>query len=164
MILGLVDILKMAGFDERKTTKLVRHQSQYDSIEELRRNDWLEIYQAYQKKSVFHKAKQIISFYGLPNNRAGFYGVYEVQGHLPVNQGALLVGCPTVERWRTTCEFFYVLKHDERFNDFRDRLIIDWGAGALAWQQATCTSEALTVQPVSGDDGNSMRKPETAET
>src|SRR5262249_22893139 len=115
MILGLVDILKMAGFDERKTTKLVRHQSQYDSIEELRRNDWLEVYQAYQKKSVFHKAKQIISFYGLPNNRAGFYGVYEVQGYLPVDQGALLVGCPTVERWRNTCEFFYVLKHDERF-------------------------------------------------
>lgn len=135
MVLGLVDILRLAGFDENEPTKLVRHQSRYDSIEELRRNDWLEVYQGYQAKPVFHKVKQIISFYGLPNNLAGFYGVYRVDGHQTANEGASVVGCPSLDRWRRTCQYFYALKRQDQFNDFRDRLIIDWGKGALAWQQ-----------------------------
>jgi hypothetical protein len=135
MILGLIDILKIAGFDERKTTKLVRHQSRYDSMEELRRNDWLEVYQSYQTRSVFHTVKQIVSLYGLSSNRACFYGGYSVLGHKPSNDGVDLPGCPSLTRWRNDCKYFYILERDKRFDDFRDRIIIDWGPAALSWHQ-----------------------------
>jgi hypothetical protein len=135
MILGLIDILKIVGFDERKTTKLVRHQSRYDSTEELRRNDWLEVYQSYQTRSVFHTVKQIVSFYGLSNNRACFYGVYSVLSHKPSNDGVDLPGCPSLTRWRNNCKYFYILERDKRFDEFRDRIIIDWGPAALSWHQ-----------------------------
>jgi hypothetical protein len=29
-------------------------------------------------------------------------------------------------RWRNDCTFFYILDRDKRFDDFRDRIIIDW--------------------------------------
>jgi hypothetical protein len=135
MILGLIDILKIVGFDERKTTKLVRHQSRYDSTEELRRNDWLEVYKSYQTRSVFHTVKQIVSFYGLSNNRACFYGVYSVLSHKPSNDGVDLPGCPSLTRWRNNCKYFYILERDKRFDEFRDRIIIDWGPAALSWHQ-----------------------------
>jgi hypothetical protein len=135
MILGLIDILKIAGFDESKTTKLVRHRSQYDSIEELRRKDWVDVYQAYQKKPVFHNVEQIVSFYGLSNNRASFYGVYSVLGRKPSTDGVDLPGCSSLTRWRNECKFFYILGRDKRFDSFRDRIIIDWGTGARKWDQ-----------------------------
>lgn len=148
MVLGLIDILKMAGFDDRKTTKLVRHQSQYDSIEELRRNDWLEVYQAYQKNPVFHKVEQIISFYGLPNDRACFYGVYRVHGVRPVHEGAALVGCPPLTRWRETCDFFYAMERDDRFDNWRDRFIIDWGRGSSrSWHQRLKNKQIVEILP-----------------
>ena len=147
MILGLIDILKIAGFDERKTTKLVRHQSRYDSMEELRRNDWLEVYQSYQTRSVFHTVKQIVSFYGLSSNRACFYGGYSVLGHKPSNDGVDLPGCPSLTRWRNDCEFFYILDRDKRFDDFRDRIIIDWGRAALSWHQKLKNELIVEILP-----------------
>src|ERR1700733_14597669 len=119
MGLGIVDILQLSGFDSTKRTKLIRHISQYDRIDELIRNGWLEVYQSYQDKKVFHNVDQIVSFYGLSNNRAQFYGVYDVQGYVPANAGANIVGCPSIARWRNTCSFYYTLKRNRRFDDFR---------------------------------------------
>jgi hypothetical protein len=66
---------------------------------------------------------------------------------MPYYQGAILVGCPTYDRWISTCDFFYVLKRDDRFSDFRDRLIIDWGSGALAWQQKLKNKPIVEILP-----------------
>src|SRR5580698_10458023 len=83
MTFGLIDILKIAGFDDTLTTKLVRHQDRRYSVQELRRNEWLELYQSYQRKPKFHGVHQIVSFYGLAGTRAGLYGVYKVRGSRP---------------------------------------------------------------------------------
>ena len=81
MKLGLLDILTVAGFDPNLPTKLVRHQdSRFDMLELRQDGALFDLYQCYQGKPVFDKAKQIISFYGLPGTSAGFYGVYEVLG------------------------------------------------------------------------------------
>ncbi len=53
------------------------------------RRDWLELYQRYQSKPKFHGVKQIVSFCGLSDTRAGFYGVYKVLGHRPASEGAI---------------------------------------------------------------------------
>ena len=79
--LGLLDILKLGGFDTAPPCKLVRHQDARYPVDEMRRHGWLELYQSYQAKPVFNNVEQIISFYGLPGTRACFYGVYRVLGH-----------------------------------------------------------------------------------
>jgi hypothetical protein len=58
--LGVVDILQLAGFDTTLRTKLVCHQHDRYPVDELRRNDWLELYQSYQVRPV--STKPIRSF------------------------------------------------------------------------------------------------------
>ncbi|MGC1449408.1 MAG: hypothetical protein WA830_05150, partial [Candidatus Sulfotelmatobacter sp.] len=64
MKLGLVDVLRIGGFDPELATGLVRHQDRRFPIQDLRRLDRLELYQSYQSKPKFHRLEQIVSFYG----------------------------------------------------------------------------------------------------
>lgn len=137
----LTDILKLTGFDPTLDTKLVRHQDKRFPMAELRKDGRLEMYQRYQAKPRFHRAQQIVSFYGLSENRAGFYGVYKVRGY-QTRQEPAVAPCNWNSEFAKDAEIFYELEPDPRFKDFRDRLIIDWGRGALAWVQN------LTDKPV----------------
>jgi len=145
MEIGLIDILKLAGFDSSLSTRLVRHQDRRYPLAEFRRRGWLELYQSYQSKPKFHGVDQIVSFYGLPGARAAFYGVYNVRGHRPASDGLTLVDCDWSQRWNQESKFFYDLECDSRFDDFRDRVIIDWGAGALAWVQRLDNKPVLEI-------------------
>jgi len=125
----------------------VRHQDRKYPVEDLRRHDELEIYQSYQGKPKFHGAEQIVSFYGLSGTRAGFYGVYKVIGRHSASEGRTLNSSDLSQKWSEGSQFFYDLKRDRRFDDFRDRLIIDWGPGALAWVQKLDNKPVLEILP-----------------
>ena len=140
---GLVDMLKIGGFDESLPTKLVRHQDR--RYPGLRQRDWLELYQSYQSQPRFHSAKQIVSFYGLPGTRAAFFGVYKVLGWRPASKGRTLDSCEWSRLWKRTSQFFYNLERDTRFDDLCDRLVIDWGVGTLAWVQRLDNKALLEV-------------------
>jgi hypothetical protein len=145
MTIGLIDILKLAGFDSTLPTVLVRHQDHRYPVPELRRHDWLELYQSYQSKPKFHAAEQIVSFYGLHGTRAGFYGVYKIQGYRPARKGSTLASCAWSLAWRRKSKFFYDLERDPRFEDLRDRLIIDWGPATQAWVQKLKNKPVLEI-------------------
>jgi len=134
MEIALTDILKLASFNTALPTKVVRHQDERYPLEELRHENWLEVYQAYQRRPVFHNVKQIVSFYGLPESRAAFYGVYKVLGHRPSKEGPAPVECEWLWTLKRDSNFFYELKPDRRFHDLRDRLIIRW-TGERTWAQ-----------------------------
>ncbi len=143
--IGLVDILKIAGFDPTLATTLVRHQDRRYPVPELRRHDWLEHYQSYQSKPKFHGVDQIVSFYGLSGTRAGFYGVYKVLGYRSASEGPTLTSCDWSQEWRQKSQFFYDLERDPQFDNLRDRLIIDWGPGTLAWVQKLSNKPVLEI-------------------
>lgn len=146
-MLGLVEILKLFGFDESIPTKLVRHQDRRYPVEELRRNSWRKLYQSYQAKPKFRGAKQIVSFYGLAGTRAGFFGVYRVieeREHVSA-LGRLQESCAWSEQWNRDAKFFHDLDRDTRFDDLRDRIIIDWGTGTLAWVQNISSKPILEI-------------------
>jgi hypothetical protein len=143
--LGLIDILKLAGFDSTLPTKLVRHQDRRFPAQELRQHGWLEFYQSYQGKPKFHGAKQVVSFYGLSGTRSGFYGVYKVHGHRSATEGPILTSCKWSQDWHGSSQFFYDLERDQQFDDLRDRLIIDWGPGALSWVQNLSNKPVLEI-------------------
>jgi hypothetical protein len=147
--IGLINILKFSGFDPDPSlrTRLVRHQDRRYPVQVLRRNDWLELYQSYQAKPKFGKAKQIISFYGLPGTRAGFYGVYRGLAYRAhqAGEGPMLNSCDWSKAWNQDAKHFYELERDSRFDDLRDRMIIDWGAGTLAWVQNLDNKPVLEI-------------------
>ncbi len=140
MKIGLVDILKVAGFDPTRPTKLVRHP---DSLG-LRQQDWFELYQRYQRRPVFHGIKQLVSFRGLSGTRAGFDGVYLVNGYRASSEG-LLLDCPQAEQWKRNSRFFYDLERDPRFDDLQNRLVIDWGPAVRTWAQKVTNKAVLEI-------------------
>jgi hypothetical protein len=144
--LDLINVLQLFGFDQNLRTKLVRHQDQRFPIEEFRRDGRLELYQRYQSRPVFHSADQLVIFYGMSGNRACFHGVYRVHGHRPANEGLVEGSFPPVG-WTREDHYFYDLERDDTFDELRDRLIIDWGRGALAWVQHLRPKEVLEILP-----------------
>lgn len=146
MALGILDILKPIGFDPTRQSRLVRHQHNLYPVDHLRRHGWLELYQGYQRRSVFHKVDQIVSFYGMSGTRAGFYGVYKVCDHGAASDGPILDECPWSEEWHRDANYFYDLRRDKKFDDLRDRLIIDWGSGTRSWVQNVTNKVLLEVR------------------
>ena len=146
MELGLFDILKLGGFTWTDATRLVRHQSVRYPVNELLRHGWLDLYQSYQGRPVFRKVDQIVSFYGLSGTRAAFYGVYRVLKEGPRTDGLVLKNCPWSAEWHQEAGFFYDLKHDPRFGDLRQRLIVDWGRATRSWIQKPVNKRVLSIQ------------------
>ncbi len=104
---------------EGKKVKVVRHK---DSREEHRhimkdREALLE-YQREQAKDVFKGCDYIISFIGLERKRSGFVGVFKING--------------SGSRDGKHC---YDLESVPEFEEFVDRLVIDWGGSAISWHQ-----------------------------
>jgi hypothetical protein len=136
MHIGLIDILKLAGFDSSIPTKLARHQSKDFPIATLRQEPGLfELYQSYQSKPVFHKVNQVVSFYGMAGTKAGFYGIYKVKRCIPASEGVVPRSGNRSDVTSGQTKFYYDLALDERSADLRDRLVIDWGGSTRMWAQ-----------------------------
>lgn len=145
--IGLIDVLKLAGFDPDLPTKLIRHQDGRNPIQDLIRRDCLEHYQSYQGDPHFHGARQIISFSGLAGSRATFYGVYKLLGYRAADEGPILPFCAESAQWKQTSKFFYDLERDVCFDDLRGRLIIDWGPGTRTWVQNLVNKTVTEILP-----------------
>lgn len=145
-MIGLIDILKIEGFNPSLPSKIMRHQSSQNPVDELRERGWLELYQSYHGRPVLRNAKQVVSLYGLSGNRAGFYGVYHVLKERPASEGVVIRGCSVSEQWRSECKYYYELERDKRFDSLRDRIVVDWGSGARAWLQKMSNKPVLEVR------------------
>jgi len=145
--LGLMDLLQLAGYDPSWRAKMVRHQHARYPVRELLRNQWLELYQSYQSKPVFHKIDVVVSFFGLSRNRAGLFGVFRKRDVVSAADGPAPASCPWAKEWKGQCAYFYRLDRLSGFEAFEDRLVIDWGRGALAWHQRLSNKPVLELTP-----------------
>jgi hypothetical protein len=142
--LHLLDVLRLAGFDDNLPTKLIRHQGGLHGIEDLRRQGLLERYQQYQSKPVFQGCEQIIALCGQEGTRSSFYGVYRNLGYrardaFPMAESML------EQAWQARDDYFYQLERDSRFDHWRDRLIVDWGKATRAWHQRQLDKPVIEI-------------------
>lgn len=144
MPLGIVDLLSLFGFDRKSRAKMVRHQDSRYPVDELLRRRWYEFYQAYQSRPIFHKADYVLSFSGLERSRALFQGVFKNRGHRSGSDGSVPTDCDWAQQWRLAT-FFYDLERMPGFEELEQRVIIDWGLGALAWHQKLSNKTVLEV-------------------
>jgi hypothetical protein len=143
--LSLIELLELRGFDRRGRTKLVRHRDSRYDMHELARHGWFEAYQAFQSRPIFKGCDRIVSFIGLDGSRARLAGVYRVGACRSAVEAPLPAGCPHHE-WRKAAHF-YELTRESGYQDLEDRVIIDWGPGALAWHQRLRDKEVIELVP-----------------
>lgn len=144
--LGILDLLGLTGVPLAGRVKLVRHRDTRVDVHDLFRRGWLESYQAYQSRPIFHKVDTVISFVGLDGGRARLVGVYRVGAHRPASDGVIPPGC-TDPVW-SQGRFFYELTRIRGFEALENRVIIDWGRAAISWHQKATNKPVAEVLPV----------------
>lgn len=135
--LTISKILELAGLDVTKRIKLVRHKASNDTQEidgkpaEGNPYDWYVndrqkfiAYQSEQREDRFKDVDYIISFIGEEGTIARMVGVYEVLGYDEERANRVNTG-----------KFYYKMKWVEGFDEFNERVIINWGKSALSWHQ-----------------------------
>ncbi|HEV2246163.1 MAG TPA: GIY-YIG nuclease family protein [Terriglobia bacterium] len=134
-MIGLLDFFALRGLKLGPQDKLVRHQQAKYPARELLLNGWLGVYQGYQSRRVFHKAKRVAAFAGGFGTTATLFGVFDVRGFTSAANGPLPQGCPYAAQWQRECQYFYDLAELADYRDLNGRLVIDWGKGAKSWHQ-----------------------------
>jgi len=147
--MNLSEILKMRGFDLEAKTKMVRHKDnklQDDkqvggmSLQTLYYDhpDLLEFYQKCQTRNIFDNAEYAISFLGEEGSRSKLLGIYKVgekskltDKMIPEKYRQLKLNIPGLESGIN----YYELEKVSGFEDLENRLVIDWGKGAIKWDQ-----------------------------
>ena len=145
-VLNFNDILKAASIDLHGV-RLARHQapgsarfrSLYAAWESDGGQALLEEYQRIQSRQVFVVGGHVASFIvtPAPANETVFIGVYAVTGASM---------CPDGSRDPYNNEdvsglHLYDLQRDDRFDRYRDRLVVDWGSGTRSWCQHATRQE-----------------------
>jgi hypothetical protein len=143
--LGLLDVLGLVGFNASRGDRIVRHQHREYPVTDLLSQGLFEVYQAYQRRPVFHEASQIVSFYGLDGTRACFFGIFRNRGCRSSTARPALTNSLWEVEWRRRSKFFYQLEPVEGFAHLERRVIIDWGRGALAWCQRLTNKTVLEI-------------------
>lgn len=119
--------------------KLVRHVDHLNrSIQRIVAEGHFDRYQREQVPTVnpFHGCKVILSFLGLENNKAQFYGVYRVNGCRPFKKSDW-AGMPDwlLEAHKDKVPRIYY-EHEEltQYQGYRNRLVVQWKS-TRGWHQ-----------------------------
>jgi len=143
---GILDLLMMRGFDPTCKAKLVRHQDKRFDIAKLIRDGWIDLYQAHQGRSIFSNCDFIVTFMGDGGTRAKLLGVYRILEERASTPNDIPKESPLVE-WRHRPGYFYELEHQQQYVDLEGRVVIEWGAGALAWHQHMRNKPIIEILP-----------------
>ncbi|MBY0513945.1 MAG: GIY-YIG nuclease family protein [Gemmataceae bacterium] len=132
-MIRILDFLTPRGLDPAAKVKLVRHQDKRFDMVKLERDGLVEVYQSYQLRPVF-ECDFMVSFIGLENSRARFFGVYRVVERLNAVDRPLPAGF-AFPGFSGPDHVYYVLDRQTGFDDLIGRMVIDWGSSPLAWHQ-----------------------------
>lgn len=141
--IGILDLLRLKGFDTDKRFKLVRHQEAGFNLHDFLLRGWLEAYQGFQHRPVFDKVDFIISFIGVGRTQARLVGVYEVISRKPGHAGHIPDGCPRRD-W-LDLPYFYEMRRVQGFEELEHRVIIEWGKGTRRWDQWPTDKEVVEI-------------------
>lgn len=129
--MNIRELLQMRGLDPKAKVKMVRHQDSRCDVEELMNTGLIEFYQSCQTKLIYN-CDYVASFIGMSRHRARFIGLYRVKGHKKVSDVEIPDGYPLEE---DPDYLFYLLEKVPGFEDLEERVVIDWGPGAINWHQ-----------------------------
>lgn len=129
-MITIQELLFNRGLDKKAKVKLVRHKDAKIDLYSWYRNDREKFlqYQTQQGNNVFNGVDFIVSFIGEQGTLSRFIGVYKILSvkKLPEQKISVDAGLYQYE---------YEIEEAAGFDDLIDRVIIDWGKGAIKWEQ-----------------------------
>lgn len=138
----LQDLLGAKGIDLERT-KLIRHNLSNDEISTYYNKGYIELYQRIQRPSRFKNCDYVISFIGEEGTLGTFLGCYKVNGYVEYDPALI----PADISMSIESDVIYNLEKTEILADLQNRLVIDWGKGAINWcQNGTTTKEVVEVR------------------
>lgn len=145
--MDILEILRSRELDLSKKIKFVRHQGDRGLIPLVLEHGLLDEYQCFQSKRYFGKCDYMVAFIGDGSSHARLSGVFQIVGDGPVGvipKKLVKLGHPSElpdDNRR------YDLREVPGFDDLKERLVVDWGKGALAWHQWARAKEVVQILP-----------------
>jgi hypothetical protein len=142
-MIKIQELLYNRGLDVNSKAKLIRHKDSSVDLYNMyiTENEKFLIYQSQQGKDVFKGVEFIVSFIGEEGTLSRFIGVYKILNStkLPKKEKSIDGG---------VYEFLYEMKEVNGFEDLKERVIIDWGKGAIRWDQwINNDKEIVEIEP-----------------
>lgn len=142
----LQELLTGAGINLSRT-KLIRHNMTNHVVATNYAHGYLELYQSIQSPDRFKNCDMVISFLGTEGTNGVFQGCYRVGEFTPYDRANLPVDFLPDGGMNSDSVIFELTKTD-LLADLKDRLVIDWGKGAINWcQNGTTEKELLAIRP-----------------
>ncbi len=128
-MITIQELLFNRGLDKIAKTKLVRHKDSRRDLYNLYCNNKEEFlaYQKHQRKDVFKDLDFIVSFIGESGKSARFIGVFKFLDTKKLKDGS----------------FWYEMEEVNRYEDLRERVIINWGNASMSWHQWISNTKAV---------------------
>lgn len=141
-ILNFSDVLNKVGLDPKRV-KLIRHSLADKEFKKCYDNNMVPEYTRVQNSTFSNGYDYWCVFISGKSTTAKFFACYKVNGCVPDTQDVKPDGFP-LENWFQGQRMFYELEHVDLLKEYENRLLIEWGKGALAWAQKG-TNEKPTV-------------------
>lgn len=132
-ILNFSDVLRKIGLEPERV-KLIRHSLADKEFNECYKKDMVWEYTRVQSENFSNGYDYWCVFISGKSTTAKFYACYKVNGCIPDTQDVKPNGFP-LDGWFQGNRMFYDLEPVELLKEYKDRLLIEWGKGALAWAQ-----------------------------
>lgn len=137
------DILRKSGIDP-ETVKLIRHSFSDENFRNCYDKNMIQAYTSVQKPGFSRGYEFWCVFIGGEHTTARFYACYRVRGSVPDTPDLKPDGFP-VEAWFHGNLAYYDLEPVSELAEYKNRLVIEWGRGALAWHQKGTTEKAIAA-------------------
>ena len=132
-ILNFSDVLNKVGLDPKRV-KLIRHSLADKEFKKCYDNNMVPEYTRVQNSTFSNGYDYWCVFISGKSTTAKFFACYKVNGCVPDTQDVKPDGFP-LENWFQGQRMFYELEHVDLLKEYENRLLIEWGKGALAWAQ-----------------------------
>lgn len=142
------ELLAGHGIDWKRV-KLIRHNLTNEVVHANHKRNYLELYQSVQTPVCFKDCDLVISFLGETGTNGVFQGCYRVGSTKPYRRVDFPDDfTPDSDMVEDGSVAVYELARTDLLADLKDRLVIDWGKGAIQWRQSgTVEKELLEIRP-----------------
>lgn len=142
-MITIQELLFNRGLDPQSNTKLVRHKSKEIDLYNLYRTDKRKFlkYQQQQGRDVFNGIDFIVSFIGEEGTLSRFIGVFRIMRKRKLSE-------PRISVEGGYYQFQYEIAEVRGYEDLIERVIINWGNGAIKWHQGLNNEKVVVeIQP-----------------
>ncbi len=146
--LTLQDLMKINGIDPSDVV-VIRHSISDKNVAKCYETGYIHEYTQIQneKSKALEQSRYWIVFISGSGTQARFFKIYENTGKTPVSECTPSENFPCKEMYSLPGRFVFQLKETDLFNDWENRLVIEWGRATQSWyNKGTTEKNVVSIQ------------------